>query len=167
MEKLHFQSIINIYNVNPYVFVTAKQAETLQKGWRKPMPVLVQINGKPDVPWPINMMPVGDGNFYLYLHGDVRTASHTKVGDRVTVDLSFDTKYQSGPTHPMPDWFRIALDANPRAKQTWDGLIPSRQKEVLRYFAHLSSPDAKQRNLKKAITAFTGGKDLFLGRTWS
>lgn len=167
MGKLHFESVIDIYNVNPYILVTAEQSETLQKDWRKPMPVLVRINGKPDMPWPINMMPVGDGNFYLYLHDDVRKASQTKVGDRVTVDVSFDSEYQSGPTHPMPEWFRIALNENSRAKQTWDGLIPSRQKEVLRYFSRLSSPEAKERNLKKAIAAFTGGKDLFLGRTWN
>lgn len=42
------------------------------------------------------------GSFYLYLHGDVRKASTTKVGDRVHVEVSFDAEYRNGPMHPMP-----------------------------------------------------------------
>ncbi len=54
-------------------------------------------------------MPVGDGSFYLYLHGDVRKASDTVVGDRVPVEIDFDPSYRNGPQHPMPAWFRQAL----------------------------------------------------------
>jgi hypothetical protein len=49
----------------------------------KPLPVVVRINGKPADGWRINMMPVGDGSFYLYLHSNVRKASGEAVGDRV------------------------------------------------------------------------------------
>jgi hypothetical protein len=94
MKRLHFQSTIKIRDGNPYIHVTAQRATKIKPDWRKPMPVLVQINGKPDVPWKINMMPIGDGAFYLYLHGYVRKASHTKVGDEVTVDVEFDRKYK-------------------------------------------------------------------------
>ena len=82
---LTFRAPIEIYNGNPYVLVTAPQAAELKEGWRKPMPVKVQINGRPKPAWRINMMPIGDGSFYLYLHGEVRTASKTKVGDEVEV----------------------------------------------------------------------------------
>jgi hypothetical protein len=47
---------------NPYTLVTPAQAKALKPGWRKPLPVLVRINGKPAEPWRINMMPVGDGS---------------------------------------------------------------------------------------------------------
>jgi hypothetical protein len=43
----------------------------------------------------INMMPVGDGRFYLYPHGDVRKASGTAVGDRVRVEIAFDASYRN------------------------------------------------------------------------
>jgi hypothetical protein len=36
---------------------------------------------EPDTPWRTNLMPVGDGHFFLYLHGQVRKASDTSVGD--------------------------------------------------------------------------------------
>src|SRR5258708_2048187 len=89
MSSLRFRSLIEINNINPYVLVSAKRAERLQKSWRKPLPVRVRVNGKPEKPWRINLMPVGDGSFYLYLHGDVRKPSGPKVGETVTLDFEF------------------------------------------------------------------------------
>src|SRR2546422_6671985 len=101
MAVLRFSSVVKIRDsINPYILVTTAQAKSLKPGWRKPLPVLVRINGKPAEPWRINMMPVGDGSFYLYLHGDVRRASGTKVGDRVRVEVGFDARYRNGPQHP-------------------------------------------------------------------
>ena len=130
------------------------------------MPVLVRVNGEPKKPWRINMMPRGDGSFYLYLHGHVRAASGTKVTDRVTIELDFDEKHRNGPLHPMPRWFQAALKANPEAKSSWSKLPPSRKKEVLRYFAGLKSEEARFRNLERAIHVLNGNADRFMGRLW-
>jgi hypothetical protein len=35
----------------------------MKPGWRKPLPVLVRLNGKPAKGWHINMMPAGNGSF--------------------------------------------------------------------------------------------------------
>src|SRR5258706_10983708 len=140
MRSLRFRSLIEINNINPYVLVNAKRAARLQKGWRKPLPVRVRVNGQPEKPWRINLMPIGDGSFYLYLHGDVREASDTKTGETVTVELEFDDEYRGGPAHPMPLWFSEALDRNRNARRAWSGLIPSRQKEILRYFSGVKTP---------------------------
>lgn len=165
-QSLHFDAVIDIYDGNPYVLVNQEQAQKLQTGWRKPMPVLVQINGQPKPAWKINMMPMGDGSFYLYLHGDVRKASKTKVGDTVKVAVQFDASYKEGPMHPMPKWFSDALAANPTAKRNWEALIPSRQKEILRYFSWLKSDEAKARNLDKALHVLSGSDGRFMARTW-
>src|SRR5262249_15089094 len=69
MKAVEFESKIRINIPNPYILVSKRHAETLRHGWRKPMPVLVQVNDRPKTPWRINMMPKGDGSFYLYLHG--------------------------------------------------------------------------------------------------
>ena len=166
MAALRFTSLMKIRSPNPYVLVAASQAKSLKPGWHKPLPVLVRINGKPAVPWRINMMPVGDGSFYLYLHGDVRKASGTKVGDRVRVEVRFDAEYKNGPQHPVPSWFKAALKKNPRAAENWEALIPSRRKEVLRYFARLKSPEARARNLEKALHVLSGRKGRFMARAW-
>lgn len=167
MCRLRFRAVIGIEGINPYVLVSARRAARLYPGWRRPMPVRVCIDGQPEKPWRINLMPVGDGSFYLYLHGDVRKASGSKVGDAVTVEVEFDEEYRGGPAHPMPPWFRQALEQNGPAKQAWSELIPSRKKEILRYFAGLKSAEAQARNLQRAIHVLAGGKARFMGRSWN
>ena len=78
-----FNAIMKIRGINPFILVSARRANAIKPGWRKPLPVLVRLNGKPAKACRINMMPVGNGSFYLYLHGDIRKASGTAVGDRV------------------------------------------------------------------------------------
>lgn len=163
---LRFRSEILIYNGNPYVHVSSARAAKLKPGWKKPMPVLVRINGRPDAWWRINMMPIGDGAFYLYLHGIVRKASKAEVGDKVLMEVRFDPDYRNGPMHPMPKWFSVALSGNPEAKSNWKALIPSRQKEILRYFAGLKSPEARARNLGKAMHVLSGNEGRFMARAW-
>jgi hypothetical protein len=63
MARLRFRSLIEINKINPYVLVSAARAGRLKRGWRRPMPVAIRINGKPEVPWRINLMPIGDGSF--------------------------------------------------------------------------------------------------------
>jgi hypothetical protein len=164
---LRFKATIEINGINPFVLVSATRAARLRKGWRRPIPVLVRVNGMPEKAWRINMMPVGDGSFYLYLHGAVRKASQTQVGDTVTVEVEVDEEYKNGPMHPMPAWFRAALHGNSRALKTWKALIPSRKKELLRYFAGLKSEEAQTRNLERAIHVLAGGKARFMGRAWN
>jgi Bacteriocin-protection, YdeI or OmpD-Associated/Domain of unknown function (DUF1905) len=161
-----FYGTIKIRGINPYIYVEAKTASRLKADWRKPMPVLVRVNRQPRTPWRINMMPSGDGSFYLYLCGSVRKVSGTRVGDRVNVELSFDDSYRAGAAHAMPSWFRAALGANLQAKETWNALIPSRKKEILRYFAGLKSPEARARNLRRAMQVLSGKEARFMARTW-
>ncbi len=102
---LRFRTRMEINKINTYVLVSASQAARLKSDWHRPMPVRVQVNGKPDTPWRINLMLVGDGDFFLYLHGHVRKASGTSVGDVASITLAFDDEYKAGPAHPMPPWF--------------------------------------------------------------
>jgi len=166
-RPLRFRSRIEIHGINPFVLVDAARASRLKKGWRKPLPVRVQVNGKPDTPWRINLMPRGDGSFYLYLHEQVRTASGTGVGDVVDIEIRFDADYKAGPAHSMPEWFAEALKGDDQAKQGWDALPPSRQKEILRYFAGLKSQEAKARNLAQVLHVLAGGKARFMARDWN
>lgn len=167
MAMIRFSSIMKIYDGNPYIEISTIQAKQLKEGWKKPMPVLTRINGEPKDWWQINMMPMGDGRFYLYLHGLVRKASNTKVGDTVTVEVKFDSAYKNGPMHPMPVWFQEALDNNKKAKAAWIELIPSRKKEILRYFFWLKSDETKERNLEKAMAVLSGKPGRFMARSWN
>jgi hypothetical protein len=139
-----FDAVIQIRGINPFVEVSSSTAAVLKPGWRRPLPVMIRINGKPADLWRVNMMPMGNGNFYLYLHETVRKASGTAVGDRV----------------------KQALESNPGAEKNWNALIPSRQKEIVRYLSQLVTPDAQTRNLAKALHVLSGEEARFMARDW-
>jgi hypothetical protein len=166
-RTISFRAKIEILGINPFVYVGAKRAEAIHRGWRKPLPVMVRVNGKPEMkPWRINMMPIGGGDFRLYLHGDVRRASKTKVGDSVRIQVQFDAAYRNGPLHQIPSWFQVSLEKNAKANKTWNLLIPSRRKEILRYFSRLKSPEARERNLERAMHVLSGHSGRFMARSW-
>ena len=166
ITQLRFRGKIEINGINPYLHVSAARAAKLKNGWRKPMPVLVRVNGKPDTPWRINMMPIGDGGFYLYLHATVRRESGSSLGDTVSVEVSFDHGYRGGPAK-IPTWFKQALRDDAAAQRGWGALTPSRQKEIVRYLASLKSPAAQQRNLVKVLHVLGGGRARFMARSWN
>jgi hypothetical protein len=60
------------------------------------------------------------------------------MGDRVRVQIEFDARYRNGAQHPMLQWFKQAIAGNPQAMKYRTALIPSRQKEILRYFSRLN-----------------------------
>jgi hypothetical protein len=164
---MRFTATVQIKGINPFVLVNASRANRLMADWKKPMPVLVQVNGEPDPPWRVNMMPRGDGSFYLYLHGGIRKVSKTKVGDEVEVTLMFDASYRNGPLHEMPPEFAQRLAEEPSAQKAWSKLPPSRKKEILRYLANLKSAEAKTRNVDRAMRVLAGSKERFMARDWN
>lgn len=159
-------AVIEIRGINPYIRVSAAKAAAIKPDWRRPLPVLVRINRLPEEPFRTNMMPAGDGSFYLYLHGDMRRVSGTKVGDRIRTEISLDSNYKNGPMHAMLPWFMEGLRQSQSTRSNWQALSPSRQKEILRYLSRLKSPEAKARNLKQAIAVLSGVEGRFMGRAW-
>jgi len=91
--QLKFTTTILLNIQNPYILVSKQRAQNLKTGWKKPMPVFMQIK-----PWRINLIPKGDGNFSLSYWCCPKT-SDTKVGDKVTVLLGFDDSYENGPQY--------------------------------------------------------------------
>jgi hypothetical protein len=67
----------------------------------------------------------------------------------------------------MPPWFARELSLNAPALRGWEKLPPSRQKEILRYFAQLKSPEARKRNADRALHVLAGGQARFMARSWN
>jgi hypothetical protein len=164
--SLEFDAPIEIRGINPFVLVGAGRARQIKADWRKPMPVLVRLNGS-DPAWPINMMPAGDGDFFLYLDGRLRERAGVAVGDVVRVWLAFDADYRAGPQHEMLPAFAAALDRHPEARARWEALTPSLRKEVQRYLANLKSDAARGRNVARAIRVLGGARERFMARDWN
>jgi hypothetical protein len=163
---VRISATVAVRGINPFVRVSAEHAQRLKADWRRPLPVVLRIAKLPQHCWTTNLMPVGDGSFYLYLHGPIRRAAAAGVGDRIRVELQFNAAYRHGPTHSMPKWFRDALRGAPGAMKNWQRLIPSRKKEILRYFAELKSPTARARNITKALFVLSGNEGRFMARDW-
>lgn len=164
---MRFRAKIERRGINPFVMVSAARARGIKPDWKKPLPVLVQVNGQPEPAWRVNMMPAGDGRFYLYLDGVVRKASGTDVGDTVDLSVFFDPDYRSGPQDGIPPEFAARLDENAGVRDHWDSLAPSLRKEILRYLANLKSDAARERNIDRAIAVLGGAKARFLARDWN
>jgi hypothetical protein len=167
MLTVRIRERMKIIGVNPYVMVSAWEASHLRRNWRGPMPVRFRVKGRSNRTWRINLMPVGDGRFRLYLNENIRKESNLRVGDTVGIEAQFDDQYRNGPLHSMPLWFSDELSRNPVAKQGWNQLAPSRQKEILRYFAQLKSPEARRRNVQRAVHVLAGGPGRFMARPWN
>ncbi|HEV2230710.1 MAG TPA: YdeI/OmpD-associated family protein [Thermoplasmata archaeon] len=165
--KVEFSSRIQLRGVNPFILVSRRRAHSIRPSWRRPLPVVVRMNGRATPVWRTSLMPAGDGNFYLYLHGALRKATESAVGDRVRVELRFDPTYRGGPQQPMPRWFAAALRGDRRAAAGWNALSPSRKKEIVRYFAGLKSSAPRARNLERAMHVLAGGRGRFMGRDWA
>ncbi len=167
VPEMKFTGKIQLRGINPYILVSAARASRIKADWKRAMPVLIRINGQPDLAWHINMMPVGNGSFYLYLDASIRGASGTAVGDTVEVGIDFDDSYQRGPQHDMLPGFATQLAEQPAARAKWDSLTPSLQKEVLRYLAGLKSDEARERNIQRAMRVLGGAKERFMARDWN
>lgn len=85
------------------------------------------------------------------------------VGKEITFEVVFNPTPQKYQMIPL---LSHTLDTNPLAKRNWERLIPSRQKEILRYFSSLISDEAKERNLKKLMEVLTEKEVRFMGRSW-
>ncbi|MDT8757754.1 YdeI/OmpD-associated family protein [Sphingomonas psychrotolerans] len=164
---MQFEGLIEIRGINPFVLVNAGRAQEIHAGWRKPMPVLAQLNGKPDPAWRINMMPGGNGSFFLYLDGGLRKRAGADIGDTVAVRISFDPDYRNGPQHAIHPAFAARLESSPEINARWEALAPGLRKEVLRYLANLKSEAARARNVERAIRVLSGAKERFMARDWN
>ncbi len=88
----------------------------------------MRINGRPEKDWRINMMPVGDGSFYLYMHGDIRKASGTAVGDRVRVEIEFVIGYKKRPSTPHAQLVQTGARRESASHEELDRADPEPQK---------------------------------------
>ncbi len=59
----------------------------------------------------------------------------------------------------MPVALRDAMNSNAKAKAAWEGLAPSRRREILTYLNFLKTPAALERNVQKMIADLLAEED--------
>ncbi len=154
-----FSAEIFIIGINPYVFVPDEILNYLFKKAGKEkghIPVHLTINKEKFIQHLVKY----SGEWRLYLNTPMRKAAGKDVGDIIQIKIDFDAAKRTTPMHPK---FETALNKNKKAKDCFNGLPPSRQKEILRYLNNLKSEEALNKNIERAIN-FLHGDARFVGR---
>ena len=121
-----FTAQVRKIDINPYVQVPDDILLKLQQAAKKakgPIPVKGMLQGKPFLANVVRYR----GVWRLYLNTPMRRAANVDVGDQVTIGLQFDDAPRKV---PAPRKFTRALSKNKLAKEAFEKLAPSRQKEI-------------------------------------
>jgi low affinity Fe/Cu permease len=156
---LSFNAKIDIIGVNPFVLLPAPVLNSIFKQAKKdkgPIPVRGAIDGHKY----IQTLVKYSGEWRLYINILMLKVSQKKVGDAVNLQIEFDPIERIIPMHPK---LKAALINNQEAKKIFDGLSPSKQKEIVRYISFLKTEISVDRNVLIAIQ-FLLGKSRFVGR---
>ena len=156
---LKFKAKIEIIGVNPFVFLPAKVLDQIfrQAGKEKgKIPVRMKIDGHEFTQTLIKW----SGAWRLYLNTPMRKAAQKEVGDTASFEIAYDPLERTVPIHPA---FEKALRENKEAKKVFEGLRPSLQLEINRYFNFLKTESSVDRNVARAIQ-FLLGKGRFVAR---
>lgn len=154
-----FPAEIFIIGVNPYVLLPDHILQYLfqkagkEKGY---IPVYLIINKQKFIQHLVKY----SGKWRLYLNTPMRKAAGKDVGDVINIKIDYDAEER---IIPMPGKFQTALNKNQKAKEKFENLPTSRQKEILRYLNNLKTEEAIDKNVQRAIN-FLLGKERFAGR---
>ena len=151
-----FSSKIQIIGINPYVLLPSMLLKYIfQKAGKDKgaIPIKIKI-------WKqefIQNLVKYSGKWRLYLNTPMRKAAGKDVGDIIEIQIDFDSKPRTTPIHPK---LKKAFKENKKAKEAFDNLSTSRQKEILRYINFLRSEESVDKNIQKAIAHLTSIKPL-------
>jgi hypothetical protein len=116
---------------------------------RKP-PVVMTINGHS---YRGSVASMG-GEFWIGVTNDFRRTAGVAAGDQVDVDLVLDTQPREV---SVPSDLSAALEADPEARDFFDGLSYSNKRRIVEPIADAKNPETRQRRIEKAVARLHGG----------
>ena len=120
-------------------------------GAGKRPPVRVTINGYTYR----NTVAVMGGVYMVGVSAEHRAAAGLAAGDEVDVDLELDTAPREV---AVPDDFAAALDADPEARRTFDGLSYSNRSWHVLSIEGAKTDETRQRRIEKSIATLHEGR---------
>lgn len=155
----NFKAELQIIGINPFVFVPTKiLADIFEHAGKAkgPIPIHGMVN---KVAYKQTLVKYS-GEWRLYINTSMLRDSPRRIGEMISVSIAHDPLVRTISMHPQ---LIKALRKNKTAKQVFDRLTPSLQKEIVRYIANLKTEDSVIKNAEKAIQ-FLLGKGRFVGR---
>lgn len=157
MEK--FRAVLQIIGINPCVSlppgVLARICQAAGKD-KSPIRVKGRINEQPFHQNIVRYL----GEWRLYINTTMLAHSPKRIGESLRIEIGFDPEHAPRPEHKD---FEAALQQHPLAKNVFQQLPPSRQKEIVRYIAALKTEKAISQNIVRTIH-FLEGNGRFIGR---
>ena len=157
MDK--FKAKLEIIVGNPFVFIPSKILNKIFQQANKSkgaIPVRGKINGKDYQQTLVKY----SGDWRLYINMKMLKKSPKRIGEIIDIELEFDPSDRTIEPHPK---FVHALADNKEAKEVFEKLSPSKQKEIIRYISNLKTEKSVDKNVERAIN-FLLGKERFVGR---
>jgi hypothetical protein len=102
-----------------------------------------------------NTVAVMGGSYMLGVSAEHRAASGLSAGDELDVTLELDTEPREV---TVPDDFAAALEEDPAAKRTWDGLSYSNRRFHVESIEGARTDETRQRRIAKSIGLLHDGK---------
>ena len=96
-----------------------------------------------------------DGRYMVSFSSEHRAASGLAGGDEIEVDIEVDTSPRE---IVMSDDFAAALDAEPAARATFDGLSNSLKRYHVDLINGAKSDETRQRRIEKSVAVLREGK---------
>jgi hypothetical protein len=110
---------------------------------RRP-PVTVTLNGHTYR----STVAVRGGRYLLPLGAEHRSAAGVAAGDEVDVEVALDTAPREV---EVPDDLRAALDGDPAARQAWERLSYSHQRQHVLAIEEAKAAATRERRIAKAL----------------
>jgi hypothetical protein len=129
--------------------VPADVVEALGRGKRPPVTVRI---GEHEYRSTVAVM---DGRYLLPLSAENREAAGVTAGDEVEVELELDTAPREV---DVPDDLARALDAEPEARRTFDGLSNSNKKWHVLQVTGAKSDETRARRIAKSVATLREGR---------
>jgi hypothetical protein len=117
----------------------------------KRFPVIATVNG---YTWRTSVARMS-GEFMVGLNKEVRTGAGVKAGDTVSLELTLDTQPR---TVEVPPALAEALDADPEAKTTFEGLAFTHRKEFARWIEEAKREETRARRVTQALDMIRTGR---------
>ena len=104
-----------------------------------------------------SLMPQGGGTHILVVNRELRDKAGVDVGDTASFEVALDTEPR---VVEVPDELRRALQANHDARNAFDRLSYSHQKEYADFVSEAKRPTTRERRAARSVEMLTEGHRL-------
>jgi hypothetical protein len=117
----------------------------------KRFPVVATVNG---YTWRTSVARMR-GEFLVGLNREVREGAGVQAGDTVTLELALDTAPR---TVDIPPALAEALDSDPEAKASFEGMAFTHRKEYARWIEEAKREETRARRVAQALDMIRTGR---------